>query len=91
LFRFDFLEQKPVQTSLAWFFCFWLGFARFFFVLLGFFLFGSILARFFLVFWFGFGLVWLFLIELFFILFLIELFLIFLDPPSQPSHIGLLK
>jgi hypothetical protein len=42
-FRFDFLGQKPVQTSLARFFRFWLGFLSFGSVLLGFFRF-----------WFGF-------------------------------------
>jgi hypothetical protein len=50
---FGFLEQKSIQTGLAWFFLVWLGFfslARF----------GSVfssLARFFL---FGFGSVWFF-------------------------------
>jgi len=48
--RFGFLGQKPVQTGLARFFRFWLGF-------LGFFRFGSILARFFFWFFVGFGLV----------------------------------
>jgi hypothetical protein len=38
--RFGFLGQKPVQTGLARFFRFWLGFFRF----------GSVLARFFPVF-----------------------------------------
>jgi hypothetical protein len=41
--RFGFLEQKPVQTGLARFSRFWLGFFQF---LLGFFRFGSVLARF---------------------------------------------
>ena len=48
--RFGFLGQKPVQTGLARFFRFWLGF-------LGFFRFGLVfsgLARFFPV-WLGFG------------------------------------
>jgi hypothetical protein len=41
-----FLGQKPVQTGLAWFSRFWLGF----FGLARFFRFGSVLARFGLVF-----------------------------------------
>jgi hypothetical protein len=57
-FRFGsvFLGQKPVQTGLARFFRFWLGFLRFgsvfsgfgsvFFSLARFFRFGSVLARF---------------------------------------------
>jgi hypothetical protein len=55
-FRFGsiFLGQKPVQTGLARFFWFWLGFLGFgsvFFGLARFFRFGSVLARFFV----GFG------------------------------------
>jgi len=52
-FRFGFLGQKPVQTGLARFFRFWLGFLCFsgfgsvFFGLARFFWFGSVLARFF--------------------------------------------
>jgi hypothetical protein len=49
---FGFLGKKPVQTGLARFFRFWLGF----FGLAQFFRFGSVLARFFPVFcrfWFG--------------------------------------
>ena len=50
LVRFGFLWQKPVQTGLARFFRFWLGFLGFFQFCLGFFRFGSVLARFGLVF-----------------------------------------
>jgi len=50
LVRFGFLWQKPVQTGLARFFWFWLGFLGFFQFCLGFFRFGSVLAWFFLVF-----------------------------------------
>jgi len=46
--RFGFLGQKPVQTSLAWFFRFWLGF----FGLAWFWLDFSGFARFFLLFFF---------------------------------------
>jgi hypothetical protein len=63
--RFGFLGQKPVQTGLALFFRFWLGFSRFgsvFSVWLGFFglaRFWLGLARFFFGFFVGFGSVFL--------------------------------
>jgi hypothetical protein len=44
--RFGFLGQKPVQTGLARFFWFWLGFFRFGSVLARFFLFGSVFSGF---------------------------------------------
>jgi hypothetical protein len=51
--RFGFLEQKPVQTGLVWFFFVWLGFGSIFFQ------FSLVLARFgsffFCFFQFGFG------------------------------------
>ena len=53
-----FLGQKPVQTGLARFFWFWLGFSGFSSVFSGlawFFRFGSVLAQFFFQFFVGFG------------------------------------